>query len=211
MAKPNEIKPLVQGHPPAPLLVCIGGLPGTGKTTAGLALLGHMAPDTVFVCPDRTMLRLLGKPEGSAIESSDITPALHAAAVADMKDRTRQALTSGHCVVVPSAFVGEAMRQAFEAIAAETGADFRPFWLEAPIPVLHNRAIRRQDAAKDPKSAFNASAVGTDKICPDLVEGTVTWPRIDAGQSPADVLNAILEKLALPNRPGAPEPNVIPS
>jgi predicted kinase len=170
-----------------------------------------MPPDTVFVCPDRTMLRLLGKPEGSAIESGDITPALHAAAVADMKGRTRQALEAGHSVVVPSAFVGQAMRQAFEAIAAGTGAGFRPFWLDAPVPVLHDRAIRRQNAAKDPKAAFNASAVGTDKIRPELVEGTVTWPRIDAGQSPAEVLNAILEKLQLHGYPASSKPDVSPA
>jgi predicted kinase len=203
MVDTRNIKPL----PAKPLLICIGGLPGTGKTTAGLALMGHLPAGTAFVCPDRIMLRLLGRPEGGAIESKDITPALHAAAVAAMKAQTRAALLAGHSAVVPSAFVGEAMRQAFEAIAAGTGAVFTPFWLDAPIATLHGRALQRQAAAKDPKTAFNnASAVGPDKIQTALIQGAVTWPRIDASQSPDAVLRHILDRLPLPPARGEPAP-----
>jgi predicted kinase len=183
---------------PRPRLICIGGLPGTGKTTLGLGLQARLGADTVLVCPDRTMLRLLGKPESGVIESRDITPDLVKAAIADMRTRTRTALATGQDVIVPSAFVGQAMRADFKAIATDTGADFRPFWLHAPIAVLHERARIRAFN----KAAGNASAVGPDKIKTSLIEGKVDWPHINATQSPSVLLQKILEDL---NKAPAPK------
>ncbi len=194
--------------PIKPLLFCIGGLPGTGKTTAGMALLPHLGQEAILVCPDRTMLRLLGRGEGDAIESADLTPALVARAVADMALQTRHALDLGRSVVVPSAFIRQDMRRLFEKLAMEAGAAFGAAWLEAPVSTLHDRARNRQAARNGPAPAFNnASAVGPEHIRADLIDGPITWERVQADQSPDRVLLDILKLLPKPVRGRGPAPH----
>ena len=179
-----------------PMLVCIGGLPATGKSTLARGLQPYLGSDAILIDPDRTMLRLLGKPEGSVLRSEDLNPALIKSAIAAMKTETREALANRHPVIVASAFVGAQMRAEFETIAEETNADLRTFWLEAPVPVLHERARQRERDSRDVKAAFNnASAVGVDHIKLSLIEGDVSWPIIDANQSPAKMLQDLTAKL----------------
>ena len=178
-------------------LVCIGGLPGVGKTTFGLGLLDMIREGAILVDPDICRLTLLT--DGSdTIADHHLTPSLTFRTFDLMAANVADGLTRACLVVVPSTFAHGDQRDRFEIIAPACGATFHGLWLEAPLEThrrrLLDRAARR---ARGERDLTTVSAVIGASLDPTIVTGTIRWTSIDADRSAAEVLRDVADRLGL--------------
>jgi hypothetical protein len=180
-----------------PVLVTIGGLSGTGKSTVAASLAPHLgaAPGALHVRSDIERKVIAGAAETERLPpesySREAAHAVYAAAL----DRAERALKAGHSVVLDAVFArGEERRPAAE-MARRAGAHFAGIWLEAPAQLLKSRVSTRSGDASD------ATAEVVEKqLAYDI--GTLDWPRVDASGTPGETLSRVRE--TLPFRFAAP-------
>jgi predicted kinase len=164
-------------------LICIGGLPGVGKTEVARKLT-QMFQNSVMLDPDKIRLEILGKnPEIDRLHDKDITQESTIQTIAQMKYKTIEALKQGQTVIIGSAFVSESMRIEYEAVAHECNAVFKAVWLNVSEDIRHARAQKRLMETNNP-SAVSAAT--------DLeIEGALIWPVVDASGTLNDVVSAV--------------------
>ncbi|WP_043838138.1 AAA family ATPase [Muricoccus aerilatus] len=177
-------------RPPAPQLVAVGGLPGTGKTRLGRALAPRFgaAPGALHLRTDEIRKRLAGLPPETHLPPEAYTAAASDAVHAALFKEAGAALRGGHSVIADAAFLDPARREGVEAVARECGVPFAGFWLEAPIEVLRTRVdARRGDASDATREVLDYAA--------SHPVGRIGWARLDASSEP---LPAALAALGLP-------------
>ncbi|WP_421695554.1 AAA family ATPase [Aestuariivirga sp.] len=181
-----------------PILTCIGGFSGTGKSTAaaGLAPMLGAPPGALVVRSDVERKVLAGVDETDRLPLESYSRQSSADVYAACLARAERALAAGHSVVLDAVFAHQAERQAAEEIARRTRALFRGFWLEAPAAILTARVAARTADASDA-----TPAVVSRQLHYDL--GSLNWPRINAAGTPAETL-ALL-------RGTPPSPSAAPS
>ena len=141
--------------PPSPLLVAVGGLSGSGKTTVAGLLLEHLG--AVRVRSDVERKRLAGLSAG-ARKAAAFGAGLYSA---EMTLRTYQrlhevaatVLDAGYPVIVDAAMLKRAERTALRELAATLRARFACVWCEAPPATLRARIARRQASGADASDA----------------------------------------------------------
>jgi predicted kinase len=177
------------------VLICIGGLPGNGKTTLALRLLSVL-DHAILIDPDLTRLEVLGRPVDTTITDVDLDTSTTLKTLALIRQKIREGLAAGLTVIVASSSVQVEARDKYQELAAEMGATFKGFWLTAPRETLEarlkNREIQRESGIKD---VSTISAVSTTQIAPKVIIGVIRWPAIDADRSPDKVFKAILSLL----------------
>lgn len=160
-----------------PIVIAIGGVSGTGKSTtaAALAPLVGGAPGAVILRSDVIRKQLLGagrfEPLGAAGYTSDVSARVYG----ELASRARQALTGG-AVIVDATFLREGDRRLMETIASEAGAAFFGFWLDAPDAVLGERLKNRQ---RDPSDADQTVLAAQRRVD----SGPISWHRLGAEKS----------------------------
>ena len=169
-----------------PMLLCIGGLSGSGKSTAAAALAPFFgaAPGAIHVRSDieRKVLAGVGETERLPAESysRQWSFEVYAACLA----RAGKALAAGHSVVLDAVFARPEERQAVAELARRTRAHFAAAWLDAPPGLLTTRVATRSGDASDATPAVVAAQTGYDL-------GDMEWPRVDASGSPAETVARI--------------------
>jgi predicted kinase len=168
-----------------PLLIAIGGLSGSGKTSLAAALQ-PVIPNTVHLDSDRTRKEIFGVPATTRLPKEAYSPEATHRLVAEMTKRVKENIASGKNVIVSAAFLPPESRAEEEKLAHETGARFIGIWLQADMNALLDRVSKRVGDASD------ATA---DILKMQVAEGTgaITWPVIDAGLSREDILKAALK------------------
>jgi hypothetical protein len=162
---------------PAPaMLVAIGGLQGTGKTTLARALAPDIgpAPGAVVLRSDETRKRLAGLAPEERLPASSYTREASAAVYAALLGEAEAVLAHGHAAVVDAVFLSLSERTEIESIARRVGVPFAGLWLEAPFAVLEARLAGRTGDASDADSAVLRLAASRDA-------GEIRWARLDAG------------------------------
>jgi aminoglycoside phosphotransferase family enzyme/predicted kinase len=160
------------------VVVAIGGLPGTGKTTVARALAPALgpAPGAVVVRSDEVRKRLHGVapetrlPEAAyGAEASRVVFAAVAAAVGTVAG-------SGHAAIADAVYLKPEQRMAVErqAAAGFPGVRFLGVWLTAPMEELEARVAGRQGDASDADIAVLRRAAAADP-------GPNGWLAIEAG------------------------------
>lgn len=176
-------------HPLGQHLICIGGLPGSGKTTLGVGLACWLGGRYTVLDPDAVRLELLGRAATEAVTDGDMTPSLTNAVVDLMVSKAQLGLQHGESLIVASAFLALAMRRRFEELAPESSATFHGFWLDVSLDVLRTRLLTREALrASGVHDSTTVSAVShrhVEKLC---VDGAVTWHRIDGARQAPNVL-----------------------
>ena len=165
--------------PPPPILIAVGGLSGTGKSTlaAVVAALVGAAPGALHLRSDVERKRLFGVPETQRLDRQHYRIGTAQRVYNIIEDKARRALAAGHPVIVDAVFAKQEERAAVEAIAREAGCEFVGLWLTAPAETLISRVERRRGDASDADRRVVREQLGYDL-------GDIAWIQIDASQTP---------------------------
>jgi hypothetical protein len=175
-------------EPVSPMVVAIGGLQGTGKSTLARALAAGLgrAPGALIVRSDEIRKRLHGVEPEARLSPDAYTDAANAATNAAVIEQARLAAAAGHAVVVDATFLDTTMRH---DLAAAVEVPFLGIWLTAPLPVLESRIASRSDDASDATVAVLHRSVQSDP-------GAGDWLAVDASDG-AQVLAVVREAIGL--------------
>ncbi len=176
--------------PAPPLLIAVGGLSGTGKSTlaARLAPLIGAAPGALNLRSDVERKRLFGVPETQRLERQHYRIGTAQRVYSILEDRAQRTLAAGQAVIVDAVFAQSDERAAIEAIAREAGCAFVGLWLTAPAELLIERVERRRGDASDADRR-----VVKEQLRYDL--GDIDWTSVDAAGSPSQTLTAAEDTL----------------
>lgn len=177
--------------PPQPLLIAIGGLSGTGKSTLAALLAAHIgpAPGALHVRSDVERKRLFGVPETQRLDRQHYRVGTAQRVYSIVEDKARRALAAGHAAIVDAVFAKQEERETVEAIAREAGCAFVGLWLEAPAATLISRVERRRGDASDADRRVVHEQLGYDL-------GDIAWHHVDASGSPEHSLDEVRRTLA---------------
>jgi len=169
-----------------PRLLCIGGLSGSGKTTAAAAVAPQFGapPGAIHVRSDVERKVLAGVDETWRLPAERYTRQASFEVYAACLARAEKALAAGHSVVLDAVFASGEERHAAAELARRTRAQFAGVWLHSPADILAARVAARSGDASD--------------ATPDVVErqlaydlGQMNWPQVDASGSPGNTLAQI--------------------
>jgi uncharacterized protein len=137
--------------PVTPVVVAIGGLQGTGKSTLARALAPDLgpAPGALVLRSDETRKRLHGLPPEARLPPDAYTPTANAETNGALIEQARAAADAGHAVIVDATFLDPAMRDALATAITPTGTRFLGVWLHAPLSLLEQRIASRTLDASD--------------------------------------------------------------
>ena len=176
--------------PPPPVLVCVGGLSGTGKSTlaASLACSVGAAPGALLVRSDVERKVLAGVAETERLPLENYSARAASAVYDACLARAGAALSAGHSVILDAVFARRSERTAAEALARRCAADFLGLWLTAPPEVLRARVAARHGDASDATPEVVDRQLGYDT-------GAMDWRLVDASGAPGDTLRLAIEML----------------
>lgn len=169
--------------PPPPVLIAVGGLSGTGKSTlaALLAPLIGAAPGALHLRSDVERKRLFGVPETQRLDRAHYRIGTAQRVYSIIENKTYRTLRAGHAAIVDAVFAMPEERAVFEALARATGCIFVGLWLTAPSDVLIERVENRRGDASDADRR-----VVKEQLRYDL--GDIRWAKVDTGGSQAECL-----------------------
>jgi uncharacterized protein len=170
-------------HPPAPALIAVGGLSGTGKSALARALAPSIPPlpGAVVLRTDVLRKQLFEVDETDRLPESAYRPEITAQIYEMLTQRASRILAQGYSVVVDAVFACKAERDAIHSAARKSNARFVGFFLTADLATRVKRIGRRPHDASD---ATPAIAERQEKY--DL--GTLDWAAIDASGAPEQTL-----------------------
>ena len=137
--------------PPAPALVLVGGLSGSGKSTVAQELAPQIgaAPGAILLRSDTERKALRGAELGTHLAASEYTPQARAAIYEKIVQRAGDILKTGHSALIDATFLDPDDREKAAAAAAATGVALHRFWLDAPLEILIDRVMARHGDASD--------------------------------------------------------------
>jgi hypothetical protein len=170
-------------HPPAPTLIAVGGLSGTGKSELARGLTPHIAPQ-----PGAVILRtdVLRKQKFKVKETDKLPESAYRPEIAGMiyetiAQRTGQILSQGHSVVVDAVFAQARERRGIGDVARKLGARFVGLFLATDLATRQSRVGRREADASDATPEITELQESYDI-------GPVDWIAIDASGTPEQTL-----------------------
>ncbi len=170
-------------HPPAPVLVAVGGLSGTGKSVLARALAPFVAPQPGAVVLRSDVLRkqLFGVGETERLQADGYRPEVTERVYDELLRRAEMVLSQGHSVVVDAVSARETERAAIRDAARRAKVAFAGLFLEADLATRQHRIGGRTADASD----------ATPEVA-ELQEsyniGPIDWAVIDASGTQAATL-----------------------
>jgi hypothetical protein len=160
-------------QPHTPLVIAIGGLPASGKSTLARALapLLGAAPGALVLRSDEIRKRIFGVAPEAKLPQNAYTPDASREVFGTMLRGVAAASAAGHTVIADATFMDARLREAVQRAAG--GACFLGVWLQAPLPVLEARVAARRDDASDADVAVLRRAAKDDP-------GAGDWLAVDA-------------------------------
>jgi uncharacterized protein len=171
-------------RPVGAVLVGVGGLSGSGKTSLSTRLapaLGR-APGAVHLRSDIERKRLLGAGQTDRLPASAYSREMTDTVFARLRSLAEIALEAGQGAIVDAVHREPAERALLRDAAERTGAAFVGIWLDAPEGVLIERVSRRVGDASDADADIVRRQV-------DEPLGEIEWHRLDASR-PLDAVVA---------------------
>jgi aminoglycoside phosphotransferase family enzyme/predicted kinase len=177
--------------PPAPKLIAIGGLSGTGKS-----LLARMLAPDIPPLPGAGLLRsdverklLFGASETERLPAQGYSAEATAKVYGSLCAKADRILAAGHSVIIDAVFARPGERTEIEQIASSRGISFRGLFLTADLATRIARVGARIGDASDADAN-----VARQQQTYDV--GALTWAQVDASGTPDEVLRHALSALA---------------
>jgi predicted kinase len=167
--------------PPAPQLMAVGGLSGTGKSALARALAPEIAPEpgAVILRSDVERKVLFGVAETERLPQTayalDVTERVYAL----LDEKARRVLAAGHSAIVDAVFARPEERAAIECAAKS--ARFTGLFLIADLPTRISRVGGRTGDASDADAAVARAQEGYEL-------GPMSWRQVDASGTPEETL-----------------------
>jgi len=179
--------------PKSPRFVAIGGLSGTGKSAAAIALAPTIAPapGALVLRSDVVRKRLCGVDETVRLPADSYTAEVSQRVYAALEQSADRALEAGWSVIVDAVFARPEERDAITAIGRNRGTPLKGIWLEADIAVRRIRISARRNDASDATEAV-VDSQETYKI------GALEWRRVSASGTIEDTTRAITQTATAP-------------
>jgi predicted kinase len=157
------------------VVVAIGGLPGTGKSTVGRALAPLLgpAPGALLLRSDEIRKRQNGAEPETRLPESAYSLEKSVAVFDELAKSVGLAASGGHAAVADATFLDVSHRAMVEAAAKHAGVPFVGIWLSAPLAVLEARVAARTGDASDATVAILRRASVNDP-------GPLDWHAVDA-------------------------------
>jgi aminoglycoside phosphotransferase family enzyme/predicted kinase len=162
-------------RPPAPLVIAIGGLSGSGKSVLAQALAPDTgpAPGAVILRSDEVRKSLFGVAPESRLGAEAYSDEVSRRVYGELAQRAAIVVSAGQAVIVDAVFLRSRDRTAIEDRARQIGVPFAGLWLDAPESVLAHRVTRREGDASDADASVVRAQIGKPV-------DSVAWTRIDA-------------------------------
>ena len=175
---------LLQVTPPT--LYAVGGLSGTGKSTAAKALAPHFGGPNgaLHLRSDVLRKKMAGVEVSDRLPPGAYTQAASDAVYAELIDLAGAALAAGHSVICDAVFSKPRERESIEMVAHNAGVPFEGIWLSAPLATLEERVEKRGRTEKDASDA--SVGVVRQQLSYDL--GPMAWIVVDSAGLPEQVL-----------------------
>jgi predicted kinase len=169
--------------PPAPKLIAIGGLSGTGKSVLArmLAPLVPPHPGAVVLRSDVIRKQLFQAHETDRLPPSAYQPEVTEHIYEMLAQRARRILAQGHSAIVDAVFAQESERDALAAQARACNVLLSAFFLIADLATRQARIGNRRDDASDATQEVAA-------LQEHYNIGNVGWTVVDASGSPEQTL-----------------------
>ena len=180
-------------RPPAPTLVAVGGLSGTGKSVLARALAPAIPPQPGAVVLRTDVLRKqhFQIKETDRLPESAYRPDVSKRIYETLLQRASRILVQGHSVVVDAVFAHEAERNAISDVARKLSVRFSGLFLTADLPTRQQRVGRR---AADASDATPEIAGLQEKY--DI--GSMNWALVDASGTPQQTLERCPPRITQP-------------
>jgi predicted kinase len=178
-------------QPPAPRLIAVGGLSGTGKTVLAHALAPTVAPQpgAVVLRSDVIRKQMFGVAERERLPSSAYTPELAERVYTELAERARRVLAQGHSAIVDGVFARDFERDAFAKLARDCNTPITGLFLVADLATRQARIGERHGDASDATQEVAA-------LQEHYNIGHVGWATIDASGTQAQTLQSCRNAIA---------------
>lgn len=178
-------------HPPAPRLIAVGGLSGTGKSVLARALAPTIAPQpgAVVLRSDVIRKQLFQVGHTDRLPPSTYRPDVTARVYEVLMQRARQVLAQGHSVIVDAVFARESERDDLAALARARGVPLNGLFLVADLATRQARIGGRRGDASDATQEVAARQEYYNI-------GHVGWATIDASGTPGQTLQNCRDAIA---------------
>ena len=165
-------------RPERPIVVAIGGLPGTGKTTLARALAPELgrAPGALVLRSDEIRKRQHQALPEQRLPQSAYSEAANEAVLSELTTLVAETAKGGHAVIADATFIDQRHRSMLAAAAHAAGVPFIGLWLHAPLALLEGRIAERHHDASDATVAVLHAASGGNP-------GPGDWIAIEAAET----------------------------
>lgn len=173
--------------PPAPRLIAVGGLSGTGKSALARALTTYVPPlpGAVWLRSDVIRKHLFGKAETEALPGEAYAPDVTNRVYATLAAKAARIIAAGHSVIADAVFALADERADIERAAPQA---FRGLFLSTDLDTRLVRVGGRRGDASD-------ADIRIARAQEDYDLGDVMWTKIDASETPAQTLKNALKAL----------------
>ncbi len=187
--------------PTPPVLVAIGGLSGSGKSTVAAALAPAIgaAPGALVVRSDVVRKQLAGVSRDSRLPPSAYGTEANRLVYETLARRAATTLAAGRSAIMDAVHARPEDRAAAARVAEAAGVPFVGVWLETSPDEQAARIEARTHDASD----ATVAVLEAQRAQP---VGAISWLRLDTSAPVAEVVARIQSAAAVANEPGKVPP-----